>query len=85
MRFTETITVYNKIPQQGRESEKLRRTVVHGAFWDYTTGAAFGKSGKDDSDSIMVMIPGYACSCAGSRNGSGAAAPKISSRFPLAT
>ena len=57
MRFTETITVYNKIPQQGRESEKLRRTVVHGAFWDYTTGAAFGKSGKDDSDSIMVMIP----------------------------
>ena len=57
MRFTETITVYNKIPQQGRESEKLRRTVVHGAFWDYTTGAAFGKSGKDDSDNVTVMIP----------------------------
>ena len=57
MRFTETITVYNKIPQQGREPEKLRRTVVHGVFWDYTTGAAFGKSGKDDSDSITVMIP----------------------------
>lgn len=29
MRFTETVTIYNKIPQQGREPEKLRRTVVH--------------------------------------------------------
>ena len=57
MRFTETITVYNKIPQQGREPEKFRRTVVHGVFWDSTSGAAFGKSGKDDSDSITVMIP----------------------------
>lgn len=57
MRFTETITVYNKIPQQGREPEQLRRTVVRGVFWDSTSGAAFSKSGKDDSDSITVMIP----------------------------
>ena len=57
MTFGDTITVYNKIPQQGREPEQLRRTVVHGVFWDYTTGAAFGKSGKDDSDSITIMIP----------------------------
>lgn len=57
MRFTETITIYNKIPQQGREPEKFRRTVVHEVFWDSTSGAAFGKSGKDDSDSITVMIP----------------------------
>lgn len=57
MRFTETITVYNKIPQQGREQEQLRRTVVHGVFWDSTSGAAFSKSGKDVSDSITVMIP----------------------------
>ena len=61
MRFTETITVYNKIPQQGRESEKLRRTVVHGAFWDYTTGAAFGKSGKDDSDRSEERRVGKEC------------------------
>ena len=57
MRFSDTITIYNKIPQQGREPEQFRRTVVHGVFWDCTTGAAFGKSGKDDSDSITVMIP----------------------------
>ena len=57
MKFTDTVTVYNKIPQQGREQEQLRHTVVHGVFWDCTTGAAFGKSGKDTSDSITVMIP----------------------------
>ena len=57
MTFGDTITVYNKIPQQGREPEQLRRMVVRGVFWDYTTGAAFGKSGKDGSDSITVMIP----------------------------
>ncbi len=56
MRFTEIITIYNKIPQQGREPEQFRRTVIHGVFWDSTSGAAFGKSGKDDSDSITVMI-----------------------------
>lgn len=41
MTFSDTITVYNIIPQQGRTPEQLRRTVVHGVFWDYTTGAAF--------------------------------------------
>lgn len=60
MRFTETITVYNKIPQQGREPEQLRRTVVPAVFWDSTTGAAFSKTGKSDSDSITVMIPDMA-------------------------
>ena len=83
MRFTETVTIYNKIPQQGREPEKLRRTVVHGVFWDYTAGAAFSKSGKDDSDSITVMIPDMLlCRL---RNGSVTAVPKISSRFPPVT
>lgn len=60
MIFSDTITVYNKIPQQGREPEQLRRTVVPAVFWDSTSGAAFGKSGKSDSDSITVMIPDMA-------------------------
>ena len=60
MTFGDTITVYNKIPQQGREPEQVRRTVVHGVFWDSTSGAAFSKSGKSDSDSITVMIPDMA-------------------------
>lgn len=60
MTFSDTITVYNKIPQQGRTPEQLRRTVVPAVFWDSTSGAAFGKSGKSDSDSIMVMIPDMA-------------------------
>lgn len=57
MTFSDTITVYNIIPQQGRDPPRIRRTVLHGAFWDSTSGAAFGKSGKADSDSITVMIP----------------------------
>ncbi len=60
MIFSDTITVYNKIPQQGRTPEQLRRTVVRGVFWDSTCGAVFGKSGKSDSDSITVMIPDMA-------------------------
>lgn len=57
MRFTETITVYNMIPQQGRNSPTIRRTVVHGVFWDSTCGAAFSKTGKESGDNIIVMIP----------------------------
>lgn len=60
MRFTETITVYNMIPQQGRNPPEIRRTVVHGVFWDSTCGAAFSKTGKSDSDSVTVMIPDIA-------------------------
>lgn len=60
MIFSDTITVYNKIPQQGRTPEQLRRTVVTAVFWDSTCGAVFGKSGKSDSDSITVMIPDMA-------------------------
>ena len=57
MKFTDTITVYNKIPQQGRNPEQLRRTVVRGVFWDSTSGAAYSKTGKSDSDSITIMMP----------------------------
>lgn len=60
MKFTETITIYNIIPQQGRNPPEIRRTVVYGVFWDRTFGAAFSKSGKDDSDSVTVMIPDMA-------------------------
>lgn len=60
MRFTETITVYNIIPQQGRDPEQIHRTVVHGVFWDSTCGAAFSKNGKSDSASVTVMIPDMA-------------------------
>ena len=57
MRFTDTITVYNIIPQQGRNPQTLRRTVVRRVFWDCTYGAVFGKSGSNDSDNVVVMLP----------------------------
>jgi hypothetical protein len=57
VRFSDIITVYNIIPQQGRNPQSIRRTVVRGVFWDSTFGAAFGKSGKDSSDNVVVMLP----------------------------
>lgn len=57
MKFNDTVTIYRILPKRGRESEKIRRTVISGVFWDGTHGAGFGKSGKTASDSITVMIP----------------------------
>lgn len=57
MNFTDTITIYNIIPQRGREPERLQRTVLGGVFWDGTYGAGFDKRGKEEQDSVMVMIP----------------------------
>lgn len=57
MKFSDTITVYSIIPQQGRTPERLEKTIVKGVFWDRTFGAGFSKRGKDEQDSVTVMIP----------------------------
>ncbi len=57
MRFTDTITVYNMIPQRGRNPPGIRRTVVRGVFWDAAYGTAFGRRGADNADRVLVMIP----------------------------
>lgn len=57
MRFTDTITVYSVIPQQGRTLETLKRAVIKGVFWDRTFGANFNKRGENEQDSVTVMIP----------------------------
>ena len=57
MKFNDTITVYKVIPQNGRTPERLQKTVVKGVFWDRTFGAVFSKRGKDEQDSVTVMIP----------------------------
>ncbi len=57
MKFSDTITVYSIIPQQGRTPERLQKTIVKGVFWDGTFGAGFSKRGKDEQDSVTVMIP----------------------------
>ena len=57
MKFNDTITVYKVIPQEGRAPERLQKAVVKGVFWDGTFGAVFSKRGKDDQDSVTVMIP----------------------------
>ena len=57
MIFNDTITVYTVIPQRGRTPESLQRSVIKGVFWDGTFGAGFSKRGKDEQDSVTVMIP----------------------------
>ena len=57
MKFNDTITVYKVIPQNGRTPERLQKTDVKGVFWDRTFGAGFSKRGKDEQDSVTVMIP----------------------------
>lgn len=57
MVFKDVITVYNIIPQRGREPQRIQRTVVCGAFWDGTCGAAFDKRGEKEQDSVVIFIP----------------------------
>lgn len=57
MKFNDTITIYSVIPQNGRAPERLQRAVIKGVFWDGTFGAGLSKRGKDDQDSVTVMIP----------------------------
>lgn len=57
MKFNDTITLYNVIPQRGRNPPEYRRRVISGVFWDSTFGAGFDKTGKNDSDSVTIMLP----------------------------
>ena len=57
MIFNDTITVYNVIPQHGREPEQLRRTVLPRVFWDGSVGVGFNKTGASQQDSVSVHIP----------------------------
>lgn len=55
--FRDTVTVFNIIPQHGRESEKLQRTVLDRVFWDGTSGIGFTKTGAAKQDTTTVIIP----------------------------
>ncbi len=57
MKFDDTITVYNVIPQVGRNLQRLKRTVVRGVFWCAGHGAGYDKDGKEARDNVSVMIP----------------------------
>lgn len=55
--FRDTITIFNTIPQRGREPERLQRYVVRHVFWDGSAGAGYSKLGKAPEDSVEVIIP----------------------------
>lgn len=60
MKFSDIITVYSVIPQQGRSPERLRYTIINSVFWDCTLGAEFNKRGENERDNVTVMIPDHA-------------------------
>lgn len=65
MQFHDTITIYNVIPQAGRQPEKLKRTVIRNVYWQSNLGLTFRsdnrggvKPGRSESrDGIIVHIP----------------------------
>lgn len=57
MVFRDTVTVFNIIPQHGREPEKLKRTVLDRVFWDGASGIGFTKTGAAKQDTTTVIIP----------------------------
>lgn len=57
MIYKDTITVYNVIPQRGREPERLQRTVIRGVFWDGSFGISTNKTGSAAQDNVLLIIP----------------------------
>lgn len=53
--FTDTVTLYNKYMEDGRE--KWKRTVLGGVHWDAAAGAILRKAGTERTDSVMLIIP----------------------------
>lgn len=53
--FPHTVTVYNKFTDAG--SEKWKRTVLSGVFWDSSKGAVNRKTGVTSADGLLLIIP----------------------------
>jgi hypothetical protein len=54
--FNEVCTIYNKyIDSSG--IEKWQRTVLNGVFWDSVKGANYRKTGLENADEVMLIIP----------------------------
>ena len=56
MMFNDTCTIYNKyIDSSG--VEKWQRTVLEGVFWDGVQSANYKKTGLENADTILLIIP----------------------------
>lgn len=55
--FKDIITVFNVIPQHGREPPRLQSRAESYVFWDGASGASFSKTGAAQQDSATIIIP----------------------------
>jgi len=53
--FNDVCTVYNKYTDAG--VEKWQRAVLTGVFWDSVKGSNFRKTGLENADSVIILIP----------------------------
>ena len=53
--FPDTVTVYNKYVDGG--TEKWKRTVLRGVYWNEIEGAILRKTGAASRCSVVVIIP----------------------------
>ncbi len=53
--FPHTVTVYNKYTNAG--TEKWKRIVLSGVFWDSSKGSVIRKTGVSSADGLMLIIP----------------------------
>jgi hypothetical protein len=54
--FNEICTIYNKYFDTSGV-EKWQRTILNGVFWDSVKGANYRKTGLENVDEVMLIIP----------------------------
>lgn len=53
--FDDVCTIYNKYTEY--KVEKWQRTVLTGVFWEGVRGSNFRKTGQENADSVVILIP----------------------------
>lgn len=55
MMFPHTVTIYNKYKEEA--TEKWKKTVIQGVFWNSSKGATIRKTGVSSADGVQLIIP----------------------------
>lgn len=51
------VTIYNKYFDKATRTDKYKRTVLKGVFWDHKKAVNMIKSGMENAHSVSIMIP----------------------------
>ena len=53
--FNDTVTLYSKYVEDG--TERWKRTILCGVFWNSVEGAVLRRTGAASADRVVVLIP----------------------------